>query len=345
MPLDSLLELVETLRARIDDHGTALRQNEMRTRYALIDPLLQELSWDTSNPSEVMIEDGSGDGRADYLLLNGNRPLMIIEAKRLGSGITDGRQQAVNYAMDSRRRARYFTVTDGNQWEIYDTHQPAINMMVISFALREDKPSEVCLRVLSLWRPSVVEGKVSAGQTPLVGLEDEQRRQVEGEVVEVSAQVMNYTSQPETVPQVQSEVRTGETTHGWVPLSELVGKKGDEPPVELKFPDDTQPIKLGTWKKLIVETARWLIDNSFLETTHYPIKVSGHPRTVQYLVASKPVHSNDKAFASFEELADRNGTRLFIFTGLETPLTVRSTKYLLDVVNTDPSQFKVRFSS
>ena len=32
MPLENLLTLVETLRARVDDHGDALRQNEMLTR-------------------------------------------------------------------------------------------------------------------------------------------------------------------------------------------------------------------------------------------------------------------------------------------------------------------------
>ncbi|MYE54105.1 MAG: hypothetical protein F4X34_02780 [Chloroflexi bacterium] len=170
MVLESLLELVETLRERIDEHGAALRQNEMRTRYALIDPLLQELGWDTSDPSEIMIEDGSGDGRADYLLLDKDQPVMIIEAKRLSLGVSDGRQQAVNYAMDRGRRARYFAVTDGNQWEIYDTHQPAIDMMVISFALKEDVLAEVCLKAIALWRPAVEHDSVMAATSPIIGL-------------------------------------------------------------------------------------------------------------------------------------------------------------------------------
>lgn len=166
MVLDSLLELVGTLRERISEHGALLGQNEMRTRYALIDPLLRELGWDTSNPSEVVVEDSSGGGRADYLLLVDDAPVMVIEAKRLGLGVKDGRKQAVNYAMDSGRKARYFTVTDGNQWEIYDTHKPAINMVVTSFGLQYDIPSEVRLKVSVLWRSSVSEGIVSAGQVP-----------------------------------------------------------------------------------------------------------------------------------------------------------------------------------
>ena len=43
MPLESLLELVQKLRKRIDTHGEALKQSEALTRYALIDPLLREL--------------------------------------------------------------------------------------------------------------------------------------------------------------------------------------------------------------------------------------------------------------------------------------------------------------
>jgi len=43
MLLDELLEVIETLKKRINDHGSILRENEIRTRMALIDPLLQVL--------------------------------------------------------------------------------------------------------------------------------------------------------------------------------------------------------------------------------------------------------------------------------------------------------------
>ena len=56
MPLDALLELVETLRQRIVEHKAALSQSEALTRYALIDPLLRELGWDTDDPNLVIPE-------------------------------------------------------------------------------------------------------------------------------------------------------------------------------------------------------------------------------------------------------------------------------------------------
>ena len=50
MVLESLFDLVNDLKVRIGEHGSQLRSNEMQTRYALIDPLLRELGWDTSDP-------------------------------------------------------------------------------------------------------------------------------------------------------------------------------------------------------------------------------------------------------------------------------------------------------
>ena len=50
MPLQSLYELIATLRGRIERHAANLSQSEMLTRYALVDPLLRELGWNTEDP-------------------------------------------------------------------------------------------------------------------------------------------------------------------------------------------------------------------------------------------------------------------------------------------------------
>lgn len=84
MPLDELLGTVERLRGRIGEHGQSLRKSETLTRYALIDPLLRELGWDTSNPDQVVPEYPSSGGRADYALLAEGTPRMMVEAKKLG---------------------------------------------------------------------------------------------------------------------------------------------------------------------------------------------------------------------------------------------------------------------
>ena len=123
MPLESLLQLVETLRERIETHRTALSQSETLTRYALIDPLLRELGWDTSDPSMVVPEYRSGAGRADYALLSNGSPVMMVEAKKLGTPLQDPvLAQGINYCL--MEGTSHFSVTDGARWEIYETHKP-----------------------------------------------------------------------------------------------------------------------------------------------------------------------------------------------------------------------------
>ena len=47
MLLEPLVSTIETIKGRIATHGASLRQNETRTRAALIDPLLTALGWDS----------------------------------------------------------------------------------------------------------------------------------------------------------------------------------------------------------------------------------------------------------------------------------------------------------
>ena len=150
MPLESLLELVQKLRKRIDTHGEALKQSEALTRYALIDPLLRELGWDTTDPGQV------GGTRipvrqrvsADYALLDrdGASPAMMVEAKKLGTPLRDavlivqGNQLLLGW-----RVQKHFSVTDGQRWEVYETHKPVPidEKRIVSFDLKDQPLAEV----------------------------------------------------------------------------------------------------------------------------------------------------------------------------------------------------------
>ena len=114
MLLESLLECVNEIRRRIDEYGPALRKSETQTRYALIDPLLRELGWDTQDPALVVPEYNSGNGRADYALLNGGRPAMMVEAKSLDTPLQGVVAQGVQYCV--MEGTGHFSVTDGRRW-------------------------------------------------------------------------------------------------------------------------------------------------------------------------------------------------------------------------------------
>ena len=69
MALDELMECIDLLQERMRSHRDTLRENETRTRMALIDPMLRALGWDVSDPAAVTPEYKGGGGWADYALL------------------------------------------------------------------------------------------------------------------------------------------------------------------------------------------------------------------------------------------------------------------------------------
>ena len=174
MPLENLLTLIENLRERIDSHGDALRQSEALTRYTLIDPLLRELGWDTEDPDMVVPEYSSGGGRVDYALCKNGKSVIMLEAKKLDKSLKDAVNQGINYCM--HEGTKYFAVTDGRCWEIYETHKPVPidKKRIVSFDLKDPLIVDVCLKALALWRRAVVSDQIVVGQVPIASPTTEQ---------------------------------------------------------------------------------------------------------------------------------------------------------------------------
>lgn len=119
MSLQSLVELIETLRQRMRQYEERLRKSEALTRYVLIDPILRALGWNTENPDQVEAEFPTPTGRSDYTLLLGEGwPFILIEAKAFLGDLQRARQQGFERCQQSK--ARYYVVTNGNTWEFYE---------------------------------------------------------------------------------------------------------------------------------------------------------------------------------------------------------------------------------
>ena len=182
MALESLLALVKTLSKRIEEHGEALRKNEALTRTALIDPLLRELGWNMEDPAQVVPEyPTENNENPDYVLLTNKKRLMVIEAKSLDSSLheksskKDPVTQANNYASRSGIGSRYFSVTNGRHWEIYDRQRlGALHEMKVSQFDITESPAKVCVKALALWRPSLIEPSADSDWIPLSEFEHQQ---------------------------------------------------------------------------------------------------------------------------------------------------------------------------
>lgn len=320
MILESLLTLVETLRKHVDDHGDALRQSEALTRYVLIDPLLRELGWNTADPDMVRPEFSASGGWADYALHNNGKLVMMLEAKKLDTDLRDAVSQGITYCLE--KGTKYFSVTDGIRWEIYETHKPVPidDKRIISFDLKGTSVAEACLKAMTLWRPGVISGHVQVGQTPIVGLPDEQTS------ITKSQPTQETSVQP---PSPDTDDK------GWQPLSELNPQKGDSAPTEILFPDG-KSVSIKTWKAILVEVVRWLIDNNKLnELNERHRTVSMGP--TRYLVSTSPKHSNGTAFHNAEKIGS-----FYIETSLNKKAIAQKVRHIIEYVGQDPAQFKVR---
>jgi hypothetical protein len=316
MPLERLHSLVDTLKERIEKHGSALRGSEALTRYALIDPLLRELGWDTSDPSLVIPEYKSGNGRADYALMGSDRnPAMMIEAKSLGSSLQDkALTQGIQYCLE--KGTKYFALTDGDCWEIYETHRPVPieNKRAVVFDMSAQPTAEICLQALALWQPSLGVGRATPGNATFI------------EPVPASFPADPIPSESITEPGNRKRWRT---------MSELKPRKGDSPPVEIQFPDESiHPIKY--WNGVMVEVVRWLVTRGHLHISHCPISQANS--SARHLVAKDPVHPTNNGFFNRKQVKT-----LWVETDYIIPHLVNNARTIILHVDQDPAQFKLRF--
>ena len=105
---------------------------EDQTRYAVIDPIIRALGWDTADPKECCPEYVRQGGRADYAMFAEETaieeigmaeatPLILIEAKPVDADLTEVPDQLAWY-VDAEPAVSYGAgvVTDGRRWMLYD---------------------------------------------------------------------------------------------------------------------------------------------------------------------------------------------------------------------------------
>ena len=348
MLLESLLKLVETLRERIDTHGAALRQSEALTRYALIDPLLRELGWNTEDPALVVPEFRLGKGYADYALMNNGKPAMMVEAKKLDNPLQEAASQGIGYCIEDG--IAYFAVTDGRLWEIYETHKVAKTekKIIVRFDLT-GAPAETCLQALALWRRSVIAGKVSPAQQPLIAAEQPQQSGTPAVIAQPmappqeTAPSMPFTSEASQPPAqqtlIQESVEPAQRTDPgddveWIPLPAFSPQMGEAPPIEMRFPHGNT-VQIENWSMLLSETVRWLYENGHITESN------PHVRTMRNssIVSDSPVHPNGQPFNKRRSVGP-----LYVDTGGNRQAILRKAHRVLSRTGQDPAQIGVRLS-
>ena len=278
MLLDELVGVIETLKQRIRTHGATLRANEIRTRVALIDPLLVALGWDVSDPALVTPEYTVGEGRADYALHGSESiPAAMVEAKRLGHALNDDeRMQMLNYA--NARGVRYAAVTDGDVWEFYEVFKqaPLEDRRLLNLRIANTPAHELALRLLLLWRPNLASGQPVEATEPILT--------VDPPISPNSHQPVVATAQLPTATPVEP---------GWERLSTVNPKAGDPYPTAIRFPDGVDH-QVTSWRQLVHHAVDWLWLQGRLKESDVPVPSS----TKRYIVNIIPYHQEGNRFGA-----------------------------------------------
>ena len=324
MPLDDLVETIETLQRRIRDHGDSLRQNEIRTRVALIDPLLTVLGWDVSDPGLVTAEFDVSGRRADYALRSaGNIPAATVEAKKLGEPLDSHRLQMLNYS--NAAGIRYAGLTDGNRWELYEIFKQGTleERRILDVSILVEEAYYCYLKFLLLWKPNMASGRPVESNSPIL-------REAPSVITDSSPVRRSTTVQRES--SLQQYQRGNEA---WCQLSSLEINPGDDPPTAIRFPTgDEYQIKI--WRQLVETTLSWLWRKGFLEASDLPVRSSSK----RFLVSLEPTHPPGNRFKTVCPIL---GTPLYIDGNISARASASNAKRILQHCGQDPSAVNIRF--
>lgn len=322
--LDDLINAIETTKARIQQHGTSLRQNETRTRAALIDPLLSALGWDVSDPSSVTPEYRVDVGWVDYALQGpGSSPAAIIEAKRLGSFLENHLDQAVGYCIT--QGIPYAGVTDGNHWQLYRTFEPVAltDKRVLDVRIDGTQTHECVLQFLLLWRPNLATGRAIPANEPIL---PELPSETTGAEPTIG-------SAPPNAPPPDSA-----SNEGWVRLADFHPGRGGKPPSRIHLPDGEERL-IRYWVNILMEVAEWLVRTEKLTPDKYPVGLPLSSGRTRYIVNNEPEHSNGSQFALPVELS--NG--LSLETNFTAEETTKNSHFLLEHLNQGVTSVWLKF--
>ena len=314
--LDELVDVFETLKARINEYRTVLQGNEAQTRLSLIDPLLRALGWDTADPARVRPEYNLSGGRADYALLDGaHNPVAIVEAKKLDEqlGTMDRRMQMLTYANFSN--VPYAGLTDGSQWVFYKVfdQKPLEDRLVLDVSIASLQSHQSALQFLLLWYPNMASRDPVEANEPF--LEPEPAAPVGDTPTEAAVAITPGS--------------------GWIALEKFVAAKGGQAPSKVKFPSGNEK-NTGNWRRLIIQVAEWLVEEGVLTPDKCPVPTDN--RHDYNAIDLQPKHPRGNDF--FRPHILSNG--LFLSPTGPATSVVRRCKAIIEHCGRDPAKVYIQ---
>lgn len=332
--VEGLERELKDLRERIGENESLYRRNEAAVRNHLIEPLLESLGWDPTNPAEVVPEESTERGRPDYTLYQRNVKQLLIEVKNLSKQIdsSEPQKQLVDYAVGEG--ISFGVLTNGRSWILLKTFEEGTRLserVIWNINLEEDHKTRILMRLQSIAKGHIAQLSNDVEKEKLVSKALNEIQQSPRALVNPLASIVK-----EKLPQTESEIDL--ETIKWFLRLELMEKplltetpdsetEGIDPIDAEKIGIQDQVIDITYAKDILVETANYLFDHGFLTISDLPI-ASGPNR---YIINSQMQHKDGSSFTSPEKL----NCGAYIETNNSADVSYQYAKDLLEKVKID----------
>ena len=231
--IQGLYDLIIDLRTKIDKHRELFVKNEAAVRYALINPLLEALGWDMSNPDDIIPEFPTEAGRPDYVLKKAGKEIAFLGAKALNK--PENSLQYISYCLSVG--VKCFIATDGASWEIYDIYKigKIEDRKILFWNIENDPVEDTVRKSLGLAKPIVYVTQNEFG------------------ISEVKSSI--FASPPDIAKNLPEDL-----------------KMNNNKKIRIKIGDE-KAIGVDNYVDILYLTADWLIKNGYINKGDIPIKV------------------------------------------------------------------------
>ncbi len=114
---EELLQKLARKVSQIRKKGASSFASEASVKTGIVQPILDILGWDVTDPVEVYPEYSSGKGKVDYALCIGRKPRVFVEVKKTSEMLSHHAYQLSLYAFNEG--IRLAVLTNGFLWEFY----------------------------------------------------------------------------------------------------------------------------------------------------------------------------------------------------------------------------------
>lgn len=332
--LDALRRAKQTVRT----YRYALVGNQVLTRYAVVDVLLQAVGWDVHDPAQVFPDWDMGHTgqKADYALLDtAGRPVAVVRVTPLSGFAVPDLAKFAAPAQESS--VRYAVLTDGNLWLVADT-QPGRRvgeLEVVRANLETDPENYLALSFACLTPANLRELELAyflnqpARSVEIAAPQTATGRKTGSGTLGTRKGSTGPLEAPAPEPAVAAPNSAQVSNAEWQPISDIVNAIAA--PMLLRYPDSSVESTQGSFQRVLAHLAEYIIrHNKFFQAP-----VEDYEGKKRFLINLIPAHKDGMPF----------GSKVMLFNGwyMETDYSLADSKknaiWLIQKAGENPNHY------